>query len=268
MNILITIDNRYTEPARVMLSSLLRKNKGTQFDIYVLHSSLTGENIAALESVLEPGRSKLHTVKITTDGLLDSAPTTDRYPKEMYFRIFAARYLPEQLDRILYLDPDIVVNGSLTDLYEMPLDGYLIAAATHVHEIMRKINVIRLDMHEDGTYINSGVLLMNLRALREEQDCNEVFDYIKKYKYLLMLPDQDVLSGLYSDRIIPIDACRYNMTERLFRYCRMDDDTKDINWVRSNSAIIHYCGRNKPWKENYIGKLDVRHMKVYSESGT
>lgn len=269
MNILITMDNRYIEPARVMLSSLQRKEKNTHFDVYVLHSSLTDKSIDALKRVLDPARSILHSIRID-DDLLAYAPTTDRYPVEMYFRIFAARYLPKDLDRILYLDPDLVINRRIDDLYNMPIDGYLMAAATHVREMMRKINVLRLDMHEHGTYINSGVLLLNLDALRKEQDYEKVFEYIKKYKNMLMLPDQDILSGLYSDRVLPIDAYRYNMTERLFRYCRSEDDSKNVNWIRANSAIIHYCGRNKPWKSNYIGKLDVfyrfalKHMNEYS----
>lgn len=268
MNILITLDNRYIEPARVMLSSLQRKNKQVSLDIYVLHSCLTEESLAALKSVLNPEFSRLIPICVN-DDMLSFAPTTDRYPHEMYYRIFAARYLPKELDRILYLDPDIVVNGRLDELYRLPLDGYYLAAATHVRETLRKINVLRLGMHEDGTYINSGVLLMNLKLLRAEQDYEEVFKYIKKYKNLLMLPDQDVLSGLYSYRILPIDAARYNMTERLLRLYLITPKWRDIDWVRANSAIIHYCGRNKPWKENYSGKLDVfyrfavKHMKVY-----
>lgn len=268
MNILITLDNRYIEPARVMLSSLLRKNKNIPIDIYVLHSCLTQDSIAALQSVLDPAHCRLCPVYVN-DEMLSFAPTTDRYPHEMYYRIFAARYLPEELDRILYLDPDIVINGNLTSLYNLPIDGYFFAAATHVRETLRKINVLRLGMHQDGIYINSGVLLMNLKLLRAEQDYDDVFNYIKKYKNLLTLPDQDVISGLYSTRILPIDPCRYNMTERLFNLYFSSAAWRDIDWVRANSIIIHYCGRKKPWKENYLGKLDVfyryavKHIKVF-----
>lgn len=181
MNILITLDNRYIEPARVMLSSLQRKNRQTALDVYVLHSCLTEESLAALRSILNPEFCRLFPIYVN-DRLLSFAPTTDRYPQEMYYRIFAARYLPADIDRILYLDPDIVINGKLQELYDTPLDNYLLAAATHVREIMRKINVLRLGMHEDGTYINSGVLLMNLKRLREEQDYHKVFKYIKNIK--------------------------------------------------------------------------------------
>lgn len=251
-----------------MLSSLQRKNRRIPFDVYVLHSCLTEESIFALKTVLDPEYCRLLPIYVN-DEMLSFAPTTDRYPHEMYYRIFAARYLPEDMDRILYLDPDIVINGKLAPLYDLQLDGYFFAAATHVRETLRKINVLRLGMHEDGIYINSGVLLMNLKLLREEQDYDIVFRYIKKYKKLLTLPDQDVISGLYSNRILPIDPCSYNMTERLFTMYFSSAAWRDIDWVRANSKIIHYCGRNKPWKENYMGKLDVfyrfavKHMKAF-----
>ena len=68
-----------------------------------------------------------------------------------------------------------------------------------------------------------------MKQLREEQDYNKVFEYIKKYKNMLTLPDQDVLSGLYSNRVLPIDACRYNMTERLFTlYFSSEADRKSV----------------------------------------
>ena len=46
------------------------------------------------------------------------------------------------------------------------------------------------------------------------------------------------------------------MTERLFAFHRQAGDRMDLDFVKENSAIIHYCGRNKPWKKGYIGKLD------------
>ena len=67
----------------------------------------------------------------TGENEFADAPITDRHPREMYFRRSAAKYLPESLDRILYLDPDIVVLGSVKELYETRLDGYYYAAASH-----------------------------------------------------------------------------------------------------------------------------------------
>jgi len=196
------------------------------------------------------------------DLKLEHAPTTSRYPKEIYYRIFAARYLLGTLDRVLYLDPDLVVNGSVLPLYQMEMGDYYFAAASHTSPLLQKVNILRLDMEEDSPYINSGVMLMNLALLRREQDFEEVFHFIEKRKNLLVLPDQDIISGLYGSRIYALDALRYNMTERLYQTHAPFEKGFDLDWVRKNSAIIHYCGRNKPWKENYIGQLDVFYKKV------
>jgi len=141
---------------------------------------------------------------------------------------------------------------------------YYFAAASHTGPLMRKINEIRLDMDEESPYINSGVMLMNLEILRKEQDYQEVFDFIEKRKNFLILPDQDIISSLYGSKIYALDTFRYNMTENLYRLHAPFEKDLDLEWVRKHSVIIHYCGRNKPWKENYIGQLDVFYQETIS----
>ena len=139
----------------------------------------------------------------------------------------------------------------------MPIDDYYFAAASHTGPFLRKFNEIRLDMDEESPYINSGVMLMNLKRLREEQNYNDVFEFIEKRKNFLMLPDQDIISSLYGSKILALDTFRYNMTENLYMAHAPFEKGLNLDWVRKNSVIIHYCGRNKPWKNNYIGQLDV-----------
>lgn len=98
---------------------------------------------------------------------------------------------------------------------------------------------------------------MNLDLLRREQDVEAVYRYIEEHRKSLLLPDQDILSGLYASRILPLDPYRYNMTEKLFALRPDSDAWLNLDWVRRHSVIIHYCGRNKPWKEPYFGKLDI-----------
>ncbi len=255
LNILATLNAGYLPQLSVMLSSLLYSNPDTRVTLYLLHSSLEEEQLADARALLGPENSL---VSIRADSLrLDGAPVTSRYPQEMYYRIFAAHYLPEELERVLYLDPDIVVNGSLRELYEMPLGDSLFAAATHIRKMMHKLNALRLDMEEEGLYVNSGVMLMNLAQLRKEQDSAEVYRYIEEHRNKLLLPDQDIISGLYGSRVLPLDPFRYNMTERLFVLRPQAEAWLDLEWVRKHSAIIHYCGRNKPWKSGYAGQLGV-----------
>ena len=255
INILVTLDENYIPYLNVMLKSLLDSNRDCCFDVYLLHSAISDKAVESTKNILGSD-SVLHIVKATDIGL-DDAPTTARYPQEIYYRIFAAKYLPDTIDKILYLDPDLIVNGSLKELYNTNLDNYYFAAASHTGPVLRKFNEIRLDMDEDAPYINSGVMLMNLKRLREEQNYNDVFEFIDKRKMLLMLPDQDIISALYGSKILALDSFKYNMTERLFRLHAPFEKDLDLDWVRNNSIIIHYCGKNKPWKDNYLGQLDV-----------
>ena len=106
---------------------------------------------------------------------------------------------------------------------------------------------------------------MNLQALRAEQDTQAVFDYMDAHKGRLMLPDQDIISALYGQRILPLDPIRYNMTEKLFALHRHNGDGMTLKDVQQKSAVIHYCGRNKPWKPGYMGELNVFYNEAVSQ---
>lgn len=211
----MTLDENYIPYFNVMLSSLLYSNQGEYFNIYLLHSDVRKENLKEAERLLG-NYGRLTEIQVR-DISLENAPTSSRYPYEMYYRIFAAKYLPQNIDKIIYLDPDLIVNRLLRELYEMDIGENYFAAASHTGPVMQKINEMRLDMEEENLYINSGVLLMNLRLLRIEQRYEDVFELIEKKKNLLFLPDQDIISSLYGNRIFALDPYCYNMTERLYQ---------------------------------------------------
>lgn len=262
MNILFSIDKHYIPQARVMLMSLLRYHPNQQIQAYLLHSSLTHNELDDLTSGFPKTHFHLNPIRID-DEQIKSFPVTSRYPTEIYYRIFAAHFLPESLERILYLDPDLIVRGDLTELYHLEMGEAFYAAASHVQKPLQVLNTIRLSMDEMGPYINSGVLLMNLSQLRRDQKMDEVFQYVDRKKTSLILPDQDIISGLYFNRIIEINTYIYNMTEKLLTQNRLTGGPIDLQWVEKNSLIIHYCGRNKPWKDNYNGRLDRYYHQMF-----
>ena len=80
-----------------------------------------------------------------------------------------------------------------------------------------------------------------------------------------MLPDQDVLNGLYWGKIKPVDCYRYNYDARYYDMIQLFPNPKhDLRWIRENTVFIHYCGKDKPWKENYKGELGLFY-KQYSD---
>ena len=257
-NVLVTLDRNYLKVLRTMLYSLSQSDSTGIFTVYVAHNSLTEDDFAALQAVLP--RTELIDVPLSEEMFQD-APISDRYPKEMYYRLFAAQYLPQELDRILYLDPDLVVINSLRSLYEIDFGDNLFAAASHIESrTFKNFNRRRLHLSEQARYINSGVMMMNLSLLRTQQDPQQIYQFIEEHKNTLLLPDQDVVNALYADRTIFLDPLIYNLGEKYLRLKNLHLPTEEklgIDWVRQHTAIIHYYGRNKPWKDGYHGKLGV-----------
>ena len=206
--VLVTLDALYLRPLCVMLRSLAARTPERDFRVFVLHSSLTPADLDAVRRAIEGCRMTLEEIRVSGGGL-DGAPTTDRYPREMYYRIFAAQVLPPELDRVLYLDPDVLAINPVEKLYATPMGDALFAACSHVHASLRKLNELRLGMKKDAPYINSGVMLLNLSRLRREQHPETVQEWLAEHKSLF-LPDQDVISTLYGDRILLLDALQYN----------------------------------------------------------
>jgi len=255
MNILVALDSNYIKPLKVMLKSLFFNNENEKFSIYLMHSTISYEELNDLDNYIAGHGSKLEIVNVD-DSYFADAPTLLHYTKEMYYRLLAYKFLPEDLDRILYLDPDILVINPIEKLYYMDIEGYLYAAAYHDKPSIKGINKIRLNPYEIDAYYNSGVLLMNLGLQRQFIDEKVIYEFVEKNRSKLIMPDQDILNALYSKKIKSIDEKLYNYDVRYFNYYKiLSNNVWDMDHVIRNTIILHFCGKKKPWKKNYSGKF-------------
>ena len=181
----------------------------------------------------------------------DGFPESKRYPRQIYYRIAAPLLLPDTLERILYLDADTIIINPLTTLYATPFGDAYFMACTHTRKLLEKLNAARLGMDEAAPYINTGVLLYNLPALRADLDMERVRAFADEKQDVFLLPDQDILTALYGDRVHLLDSMVYNLSDRIL--------------ALHNTVIIHYCGRLKPWKPHYVGVLDVFYHELMEE---
>jgi len=255
MNLLVTLDSKYIKPLKVMLVSLFLNNPGEDFCIYLMHSSIKDEEIADIERYVDSYGQKLVVIKID-NSYFENAPVVLHYPKEMYYRLLAYKFLPEELDRILYLDPDILVINPIRRLYETDLDGYLYAAAYHNVIAVKEINRIRLYPYKINAYYNSGVLLMNLALQRKVVDETAIYAFIEKNRAKLILPDQDIINTLFARQIKCLDEKLYNYDVRFYNYYKITSNHDcDMDFVMENTVILHFCGKRKPWSKGYSGKF-------------
>lgn len=265
MNILFCINHDYISQFKHCLYSLLRFKDN--YHIYIFHTDLTKEDEMYITHTFKT-KAQFSFIYINQE-LLQDFPTTKRYPLEIYYRILASKYLPDTLDRILYLDADIIVLRSLTSLYETKMDEEYYIACSHVRRGLTFINNRRLGSKHMYPYINTGVLLMNLTKLRKHQSKQEIIDFVEHYRHRLWLPDQDIISILYGAHIKTLDTMIYNLSDRLLWLynIRHPFHQRSTEWVKQNVYVIHYCGKNKPWKKHYYGKLDVFYKEIIQEEG-
>ena len=257
MNILLTLDRNYLVPMRVLLTSLFLNNPGECFHIYLAGDGLTQEDLASARALCARFSSRL-TLLDVDDHLFSAAPTLRYYSRAMYYRLLAAELLPDTLQRVLYLDPDMLVLGPLHDLYDTDMDGRLFAACIHkgLVDLSTPVNRMRLGTPDAEGYFNSGMLLMNLREMRLHVHPQEIFDYVEQNRQLLVLPDQDVLNALYADAILPLDERLYNYDARKYSEYLVASQSKcDMAWVMENTRILHFCGKKKPWKKTVTGRF-------------
>ncbi|MCD7774661.1 MAG: glycosyltransferase family 8 protein [Clostridiales bacterium] len=262
MNILVTLDENYLHPLTVMLKSMTISNPKGDFDIWVAHTSLTEENFREIYNSVDEARMRVHPVIVPEYSVKDPM-MKKRLTLASYYRLYALDYLPSNVDRVLYLDPDTVVINNIGYLYNMDLGDKLIAAAGHTYGAVELFNKKRLNLEEGRRYVNSGVILMDLDKIRRMYTIDVICRFISEYKGSLLQGDQDILNVLFKGQILILDEKYYNLDEKtLCRFKRIID----INWVRRNTVIVHFNGKYKPWRSKYKGSLKCFFTEALSVS--
>lgn len=262
MNLLFSIDRNCIDLLLNCMLSISEKGGAKAYDAYILHSDL---GVLEKERIKASSPSCINCFFLSVpEEMFAGFPETKRYPRQIYYRLAAAQLLPDELDRILYLDVDTLIINDLKELYDTDFEGHLFLACTHIRKFLSRVNQVRLDVGENVPYINTGVLMMHLPLMREEVKLEEIQAYAADRKNVLLLPDQDILTALYGHRVKLVDALKYNLSDRDIDFYNADPSHSkiDLAWVRKHTVIIHYYGRNKPWKENYKGILDIFYTEL------
>lgn len=255
--ILVSLNENYLPQLRVMMLSMHLNNPEIVCQVYLLHRGIPAEALSKLQKDLEQVGDTLCPIPVE-ESLFEKAPISDRYPQEMYYRLLAPHLLPEQVKRILYLDPDTLIINPIRPLWETDLQGNLFAAAAHTGktELANNVNQLRLGTAHD--YYNSGVLLMDLEQGRSEIVPEQIFRYVERHSKELILPDQDILNALYGKRILPLEDVIWNYDARNYSsYMLRSSGAYDVTWVMQHTAILHFCGKEKPWKPRYIHRFGI-----------
>lgn len=245
MNILISVDKNYLDKAETMLFSL-KRNTEEAIAVYLLNRSLQKDQILRFEQYLKKECGAILTVIDMDPAFFDAFPVNAYFSIEMYYRILAQFLLPESLDRILWLDADIIIKKDIGTFYHQSFDGmkYVVCPDIDKDSWTIKIQKERLGIPDEHLYFNSGVMLMNLTLLRQETDKKGIVQKCMELKDKLLYPDQDLLNAIYAGQIKYADMKTYN-----YQYSGLKKMPKADS---KNATVLHYVSYHKPWNYHYM----------------
>lgn len=253
----VSFDHNYVLQGGVTISSLLHSAKSTtSYDVRcIIDDSVTELDKKKIESVFEGQLlSKVQFCKV--DNAVFSAVNinTQHITKASFYRLMMADLMPD-LDKVIYLDVDLIVCDDLTVMYRYALDNNYIAGVRapgyYEPETWRNEKLSELKIPSMNYYINAGVLIMNLALIRKDS-MQDKFIALMGNNY--RSEDQDVLNtACYGQiKILPF---RFNVQTKYFE---KDNNERyklekvipvdEINDAINNPVIIHYANPEKPWK--------------------
>lgn len=259
MNVLVSVNTSYLDKAETMLHSL-RRNHSEEITVYLLNRSLNSAEVARFRRYLNRNlRMGLEVVDMPRTEFDQLSMGNERFSVEVFYRVLAQFLLPETVDRILWLDADIVVCGNVSGFYYQDFGEKLLAVCPDAVYYGEEIAQIKADLglSEEHVYFNSGVLLLNVEALRKKTDLNDIVQTAQSIAKYFTYPDQDLLNYLYTGQVKYCDQIKYNCQVKSFKELTKEQ----INEI----AIFHYAGSEKPWTLYQIHSLSKAAIPYWKE---
>lgn len=244
-HILCCINDEYTQHCAVLLASLFENNKDLDFYIHIFSFALNDKSKEKLKMVVESYGQVLNVDVINMPSFELPNLGGHYISAETYIRLFVPQYLDESIDKILYLDVDMVVVGRVKELFEIDLEDNLICAV--MDSPMEERNE-RLNIPKEYGYFNAGLLLINLRKWKDTDFTSKCIEYIHRNANLIVQHDQDVLNAL-AYKLWKRIAFKWNMLNTFFLHPPKitKELEKEVLDAKRDVRIAHFTGSVKPW---------------------
>ena len=207
MNVVYASDNNFAEIMGVSMLSLFENNKDVdEINVYVFDSAIEDENRLKLTSLAKQYLRRITFISTKDIVTKLNCIKQDRGGASQFARLFLSKLLPESCERILYIDCDTIIRHSLKNFYCTDFEGFVICG---VMDCISKQHRARLGLGEDSLYINSGMLLVNMRAWRERCVDDNIESVINQFNGRVPYADQGIINLALQGEIKSVHP-RYN----------------------------------------------------------
>lgn len=250
INVCLSADNNYAPYAGVVIASILANaNSNDELSFYVLDGNISDENKEKIQSLKSIKNCNINFVPVDESKFEDYKNlTTHSYISlATYYRLKLSELLNKDVEKVIYLDCDMVVNSSLSELFNTDLGNNYMAGVID-------IRVKYKPKWKNKIYVNAGMLLMDLDKIRKDNIENKFLNYTKEHFDEIKAGDQDIINFTLDGKIKIVDDL-WNV--QVSSFLSRSNFTK-------HPKIIHFVAKKKPWIFGSSGYFKEKYFK-YSQ---
>lgn len=246
-NVTCNTDDNYAQHCCAMLCSLFENNKEYSFYIHILSHSLSVKNTKQIEDlcnrynqnvkIYDVNESKLEGVKFR-----ENRPLT----KAAYYRILLPEILGDNIEKILYLDCDIIILDKVVDIFDIEIENYALAACIDTSPYNSN-HRNQLSLSLTDLAFCSGVMLINLEYWRTNNAQEKLLEFSKRDRKPVYLHDQDSLNFVFKNQWFILPP-KWNRGVMSFFQIHPREKPYDFEEYDQAPKLIHYASNvAKPW---------------------
>lgn len=248
LNIVINTDDNYLQHAMAMLCSLYENNKMHQIVLHVLCKELS-EKARGYINTLSANYGNQVLFYSMDESKLQGVQFRKKRPLSMaaYYRLLLSSVLPQDIEKVLYLDCDMIVMRNIQEIFNIELDGYALAATLDTFPYSQQ-HRLQLHMEVGERVFCSGIMMVNLKYWREHNVEPGLLEYAKRHREEVYLHDQDVLNYFFKKKWFLLPP-KWNHTAGTLR-CSNDTQYKRFDRMDYAQApmVYHFASVGvKPW---------------------
>lgn len=248
MNIVINVDNKYLQHAMATLCSLYENNKEHKIILHVMQSGLSAKSRNYINDLAARYYNKVMYYDMD-DSRLEGVQYRKNRPLSpaAYYRLLLAEVLPKDLDKVLYLDCDMIILRDISEIFHLELDGFALAATLDQFPYSSQ-HRLQLQMEADERTFCSGIMLVNLKYWRDHNVTEGLLEYAKRPRKEIWLHDQDVLNYYFKKQwfLLPPKWNKTHISNRSIRY--FGYRAFDYKEYVLSPMLIHFASVGiKPW---------------------
>ena len=260
-------DTKYIRPTVVAIKSLqINCDKNNQYRIAILTTNASDDDIALLRDS-ETDNIKINIINQDKFAARLPAVNVSRHVSRAALLKFFLPDIFKSLDKILYLDSDVLILRDITDLWNTDISGVYAAVVKDVFSITNRDYMNNLGIRHEF-YFNSGVMLLNLAKMRDDKIPEKLLKFRMTHDQVFM--DQDAFNAVIGNNVLYLPWW-YNFLNCYLEYASpqqlsdlfTDDFNKSPVSIYTRSTILHLGGAAKPWMQDmgYLSKLYKRYYK-------